>query len=355
MDRLSFLLVTLAERLFRPKHNVRLQILQAQIRILRSRIEASRIVPSPEEKYELLRLGALLDHDVGDVMHIVQPETYRTWLRKKVRRGMFKRSGRPGIDDYLRGVILRLGVENIRWGYRRVVGELRKLGLVVSATTVRKVLREAGYPPSPKWGHNPLPIPWTTFINAHAESIVACDFLTKKVYTLRGKMTAYILVFIHLGSRKVYCSPATYSPNGEWVMQQNRNVSMWMDDEGIVPRFILRDRDRKFPDGLKEFWKAEGTTCIKSPPRAPKANAYAESFIGTLKRECLNHFVCFSRSQLDYIARTWVKHYNTERPHRGTGIDNNVLDRSFRPQTQGPIRCKRKLGGIVTSYYRDAA
>ena len=98
MDRLSFLLLTLAERLFRPKHNVRLQILEAQIRFLRLRIEASRIVPSPEEKHELLRLGALLDHDVGDVMHIVLPETYRTWLRKKARRGIFKRSGRPGID-----------------------------------------------------------------------------------------------------------------------------------------------------------------------------------------------------------------------------------------------------------------
>ncbi len=130
---------------------------------------------------------------------------------------------------------------------------------------------------------------------------------------------------------------------------------MWMDDEGIAPRFILRDRDRKYPDRLKAFWKASGVTCLKSPPRAPKANAYAESFIGTLKRECLNHFVCFSRSQLDYIARTWVKHYNTERPHRGSGIDNNVLDRSFRPQTHGPIRCKRQLGGIITSYYRDAA
>ena len=89
MDRLTFLLLTLAERLFRPKHNVRLQILEAQIRFLRSRINASRIVPSPDEKHELLRLGALRDHDVADAMHIVQPETYQTWLRKKTRRGTF--------------------------------------------------------------------------------------------------------------------------------------------------------------------------------------------------------------------------------------------------------------------------
>ena len=288
-------------------------------------------------------------------MHIVQPETYRTWLRKKASRGTFKRSGRPSIDALLHDVILRIGKENIRWGYRRVVGELRKLGYWISATTVRKVLRESGHPPAPKWGRNPLPIPWTTFIHAHAESIVASDFFTKKVRTLRGTVTAYVLVFIHLGSRKVYCSPATYSPNGEWVIQQNRNASMWMEDEGIAPRFILHDRDRKYPDRLKAFWKSSGVRCLKSPPRAPKANAFVESFIGTLKRECLNHFMCFSEDQLDYIVRTWVKHYNTERPHRGAGIDNNVLNPSFRAQTQGIIRRKQQLGGIITSYYRDAA
>ena len=151
MDWLSFLLVSLAERLFRPRYNVRLQILEAQIRFLRTRIDTSRIVPSPDEKHELLRLGALLDHDVADVMHIVQPETYRCWLRKRGREGGFKRSGRPRIDGLLQRLILRLGRENIRWGYRRVVGELRKLGFYVSASTVRKILRESGYPPSPKW------------------------------------------------------------------------------------------------------------------------------------------------------------------------------------------------------------
>ncbi len=106
---------------------------------------------------------------------------------------------------------------------------------------------------------------------------------------------------------------------------------------------------------MKEFWKSPGATCLKGPPKAPKANAFVESFIEALKRECLNYFVCFSRDQLDYIVRTWVKHYNTERPHRGVGIDNNVLDASFRPRSLGTIRCKRQLGGIVTSYYRDAA
>lgn len=91
------------------------------------------------------------------------------------------------------------------------------------------------------------------------------------------------------------------------------------------------------------------------PIQAPKANAFVESFIGTLKRECLNHFICFSRDQLDYVNRAWIEHYNTERPHRGIGMKSNVLGSDFKPTTEGRIRCKRKLGGIVTSYYREAA
>lgn len=127
------------------------------------------------------------------------------------------------------------------------------------------------------------------------------------------------------------------------------------EEESIVPRFVIRDRDRKYPDRLKEFWKSSGVVCIKTPSRAPKGNAFAESFIGTLKCECLNHFVCFSCDQLDYIVRTWVKHYNTGRPHGGAGIENNVLDASFSPRSHGTIRRQQQLGGIITSYYRDAA
>ncbi len=92
-----------------------------------------------------------------------------------------------------------------------------------------------------------------------------------------------------------------------------------------------------------------------APIRAPKANAFAESFLGTLKRECLNYFLCFSRGQLDYILRTWIAHYNTEWQHRGTGIGNSVLDKNFIPLRHGPIRCREKLGGLIKSYFREAA
>lgn len=130
---------------------------------------------------------------------------------------------------------------------------------------------------------------------------------------------------------------------------------MWLEDEGLDGRFLIHDRDRKYPDYFKEFWKSEEVTCVKTPVMAPKANAFCESFIGTLKRECLNHFICFSIDQLDYINRTWIRHYNTERPHRGKDKLNLVLDENFSPQREGPVRCKEQLGGLIKSYYREAA
>jgi putative transposase len=117
----------------------------------------------------------------------------------------------------------------------------------------------------------------------------------------------------------------------------------------------VHDRDGKFPERFREFWRSEGVQRVRTPVRTPKANAYAESFIGTLKRECLNHFICFSRDQMNYIVQTWVKYYNTERPHRGKDIGNNLLDKAYTPKCSGSIRCKKQLGGIITSYYRDAA
>ena len=95
--------------------------------------------------------------------------------------------------------------------------------------------------------------------------------------------------------------------------------------------------------------------CIRIPIKAPRANAFAETWIESLKRECLNHFICFSLDQLDYIKTTWVTHYNTVRPHRGIGMNNDVLDETFRPQAHGIVRCKQQLGGIIKSYYREAA
>ena len=270
-----FSLLTLVLQWFRPRYNAHLQLLQAQIRILRSRIDVSRIVPTPKEKAELLRLGALVDHDVAEVMHVVQPETYRKWVRQSKRGEAFKPSGRPRIPQATVNLVLRMAQENVRWGYRRIVGEFKKLGIRIGTTTVKEVLRDSGVLPAPDKGFKKPAIPWTTFVHAQMDSMVGTDFFTKQTYTLRGVLTAYVLVFIHLGSRKVYCSPATFNPTGDWVMQQTRNANMWLDDMGVKPRLVIHDRDRKYPGEFKAFWRSEGARSLFIPLKAPKANAYA--------------------------------------------------------------------------------
>jgi putative transposase len=137
----------------------------------------------------------------------------------------------------VRALVRHLGRENIQWGYRRIVGELRKLGAYITHNTVKKILLEDGIHPTPEKIMKKPPVPWTTFVSAHMESLIACDFFTKPIHTPTGKHFAYSLIFIHLGSRRVYCSSSTYHPDTQWVIQQARNVTMWLEDIGVEPKY----------------------------------------------------------------------------------------------------------------------
>ena len=153
------------------------------------------------------------------------------------------------------------------WGYRRIVGELKKLGYVVATSSVKQVMAAHDLHPSPSKSGPTPPIPWTTFVHAHMDSMVSCDFFTKPIYTLFGRYEAFVLVFLHLGSRKVYCSRPIKHPDSEWVMKQAHNASIWLAEEGVTPRFLIRDGDRKFPDSFKDFWKADDVRVIRIPQK----------------------------------------------------------------------------------------
>jgi putative transposase len=188
-------------------------------------------------------------------------------------------------------------------------------------------------------------------------SIVACDFLAKEILTPLGKKTAYLLMFIHLETRKVFLSPATYAPVEEWVVQQARNVRMWLEDAGIDQRFILRDNDQKFTEDIDEIFEDEDMEVITIPYEAPNANAFAESWIGNFKREVLNHFVCLSLRHLDHIAQQGVTFYNNERPHQSKNNEPLLFpgEKVIPPRKKGEVACQEVLGGLLKSYYRKAA
>jgi len=268
----------------------------------------------------------------------------------------WKDVGRKRTPEAVCNLLKRMVEANQRWGYCRIVGELKKNGIRIGTTTVREILMRMGISPEPTKGISKGNIPWKVFIEANKESLLATDFFSKNVWYFWGKRQLYFLAFIHIGSRKVFCSVGTFNPDDTWVTQQCRNAIMWAEDEGIEVRFLIHDRDGKFKgEKFIGYWKGTDTKRIKTPVRSPKANSFMECWVGSLKKEILNHIFGVSRGQLNYVVGLWVKHYNSRRPHQGKGIDNNVLDVSFTSQTKGKIRCEQKLGGLITEWYRDKA
>lgn len=217
---------------------------------------------------------------------VVRPETLLRWHRELVRKKwtykMRGRPGRPAIEPQVSALILRLGRENPRWGYQRIRGELLKLGIRVSATTVRTILLRHGLGPAPRRGSHT----WTEFLRSQAEGLLACDFFTVETIRLR---TIYVLFFIELSTRRVHVVGASAHPDSAWVTQQARNLAI--DERLSGVRFLLRDRDAKFSGPFDEVFETEGARVIRTPIRAPRANAFAERSLRTVRRECLDHIL----------------------------------------------------------------
>jgi transposase InsO family protein len=231
----------------------------------------------------------------------------------------------------------------------RIEGELRKLGIRIGATTIRSLLRTARLGPAPR-RTGPS---WTEFLRAQADGIIACDFFTVETAWLR---TLYVLVFIELGSRRVHPSPATAHPNSAWVTQQARNLAMALDDRSPAIRFLIRDRDTKFSRSFDTVLRSEGMRVIRTPFRAPNANAYAERVIETIRAECLDWTLILGRRHLDRTLRTYVDHYNRGRPHRALGLAP-PLAAAAEPIPVSPRDVRRRdlLGGLIHEYDGTAA
>jgi hypothetical protein len=238
----------------------------------------------------------------------VRPETLLAWDRRLVARRWtypHRRPGRPSISRDVRALILRLARENSSWGYLRIAGELRKLGVAVSASSVRNILVEAGLPPAPRRNAQS----WRCFLRAQGESILACDFFTVDTIRLRR---LYVLAFISIGSRRIAYFAITSKPDTAWVLQQARNLLMELDDHDRRGRFLIHDRDATFPRAFDALLESDGIKVIHTPVRAPNANAHMERWVGTVRRECLDRLLIVGRRQLEHVLRVYVTHYTPE-------------------------------------------
>jgi transposase len=201
---------------------------------------------------------------------IVTPATLLRWHRRLVaRRWTASRPpGRPPIRPEVRELVLRLARENPRWGYQRIVGELKGLGVAVSATTVRTWLRESGLGPA---GTRPGST-WREFIRTHRHSLLAVDFFTVETVWLQR---LYVLFFIELGTRRVHFAGCTLNPSGPWVAQQARQLTWTLAERPERLRFLIRDRDSKFTESFDRVVESEGIEIVRTPFRAPQAKDYA--------------------------------------------------------------------------------
>jgi transposase InsO family protein len=251
---------------------------------------------------------------------LITPETILRWHRALIRRRWtypHRRPGCPPLSEETVELIFRLARENPRWGYLRIVGELKKIGVSVSKTSVAAVLRRHGLPPAPRRA-GPT---WSEFLSAQAKGIVATDFFHVDTVFLRRY---YVLFVIELERRVVHVLGATSNPNGPWVTQVARNFAADLEEAGRRFRFLIRDRDTKFTARFDEVFASIGVEAIRTPVRSPRANAYAERFVRTVRTECLDHVLVVSRRHLESVLDEYVRHYNQARPHRGLQLAQPV-------------------------------
>lgn len=216
---------------------------------------------------------------------------------------------------------------------------------------MRRILGRAGLGPARTRGG----ISWSQFIRLQAKSTIACDFFTVDTVILRR---IYVLFFIEVSSRRVHLAGVTESPDGAWVAQQARNFAWGLQDSGSSVRFLIRDNDAKFGAAFDEVFRSEGIEVIRTPIEAPKANAVAERFVGTARRECLDWVLIADGRHLERVLRTFVDHYNGHRPHRGLGLAPpdraNVVPLKARPSAVTRVNRRKRLGGLINEYHAAA-
>ena len=333
----------------RPRRSKELEILVLRHELAVLRRQTSRPRLTRADRTLLAVLSRSLARPAWAVFAI-KPETLLRWHRQLIARRWtyaHRPPGRPPLGRSLRELILRLADENPHWGYKRIVGELKGLGILVSATSVRKVLLEAGLRPAPQRRHSS----WRAFLRAQASSMLACDFLTVETAFLQR---IYVLFFISLATRRIEYVACTSNPDGGWVAQQARNLVMQQLGNEQPFRFLVHDRDRKFSHAFDEVFRTEGIRVIRTPVQAPNANAHAERWVRTLRAECLDRMLILGRRHLEQVLRMYRRHYNEHRPHRALDLlPPNGRDPA---PLNAPVRLHRRdlLGGLIHEYQAAA-
>jgi putative transposase len=314
-------------------------LLRQQLSVLQRQIQRPKL--SWRDRALIVLLASKL-RSWRQALVIVQPDTVLRWHRDLFRR-VWKRKtksnkepGRPPLTDQVVALIKQMAEENHTWGAKRIRGELLKLGLRVSKSAIQKYIAQVRSSLPPKQN-------WSTFLRNHASQIWACDFLQTYDVFFR---TVFVFVIIELSSRRVVHFGVTRHPTDRWIAQQLRNATPF----GEGPRFLIRDNDRKYGPSFGRV--AAGIDILRTPHRAPKANAICERFLGSLRRECLNHFLILGEEHLYRVVKEYTQYFNRARPHQG--IEQRIPCRPQRSKTltvNGTLASRSVLSGLHHDYY----
>ena len=324
-----------------------LEFLKTENTILRQHCVHRRIVLTLAERQKLLKYGLPLGGKIKYLISIVHYSTFRRWIEESLHPcEKIDRRGRPRvITTQLKELIVHMARLN-KWGYTKILGELKKLAVqYISRTSVKNILNEYGIDVFKIRSQDT----WDGFLKRTFNTLWACDFFTKSVWTPFGRKLFYCLFFINIKTRQVHLAGITRRVDHQWLMEQTEKLNSVFDiKQGKAA--LVRDRDIKYSKEFDRFFEDKGITIMKISPHSPNLNPYAESWVATIKRECLDHFLVIGKIHLEYLINEFVDYYNNHRPH--SSLNNKPIN-NCPVKMDGEIRARPILGGLTHHYYRQ--